>query len=305
MGQWVKGGPKHGLSRDLDGPAGRPPLSLSHPPSLPLTPPPPSHDVAPPPHHLWQRGLFKYTGQWEGDLQHGQGTCHYADGSTYEGQWHEGARWVDRRCCCCGQSGRLPESSSRVRSTPPTAALAPTPPSAGRARASLRGRGSIATRASGRPTGSTAPAPVSTRPETNMSVSGVGCVGWGGGGAVLQQNCRAVSAVHRMPIALQHSCKVLKSWRPLISSQGSLRRASGRARAAAGLQTAPNTRVRGWMGGGAAAGRRPRSCISTEARCLHPTDPLRSQPALCRRLAERRAPRRGRLPLRQRRPVQR
>ena len=47
-----------------------------------------------PPPTTAQRGLFKYTGQWESDQQHGQGTCQYADGSVYEGQWHEGARWV-------------------------------------------------------------------------------------------------------------------------------------------------------------------------------------------------------------------
>ena len=33
-------------------------------------------------------------GQWEADLQHGEGKCVYADGSTYDGQWQAGQRWV-------------------------------------------------------------------------------------------------------------------------------------------------------------------------------------------------------------------
>lgn len=43
-----------------------------------------------------QRGRFKYMGQWEGDLQHGQGKCTYADGSQYDGQWQAG-----KRCAPC------------------------------------------------------------------------------------------------------------------------------------------------------------------------------------------------------------
>ena len=39
-----------------------------------------------------QRGVRKYMGQWEGDLQEGEGKCIYADGSQYDGQWKAGLR---------------------------------------------------------------------------------------------------------------------------------------------------------------------------------------------------------------------
>jgi hypothetical protein len=34
--------------------------------------------------------MFKYMGQWEGDLQQGEGKCVHADGRQYDGQWKEG-----------------------------------------------------------------------------------------------------------------------------------------------------------------------------------------------------------------------
>jgi hypothetical protein len=39
-----------------------------------------------------QRGAFKYIGQWERDVQHGEGKCTYADGSVYGGNWKDGMR---------------------------------------------------------------------------------------------------------------------------------------------------------------------------------------------------------------------
>ena len=54
-----------------------------------------------PPHPAPQRGLFKYTGQWEVDLQQGEGKCIYADGSQYDGQWAAGQR-------CAGPPVRPP-----------------------------------------------------------------------------------------------------------------------------------------------------------------------------------------------------
>lgn len=48
----------------------------------------------PPAHPLprVQRNMFKYAGQWEADLQSGEGKCQYADGSQYDGQWKAGQR---------------------------------------------------------------------------------------------------------------------------------------------------------------------------------------------------------------------
>lgn len=43
---------------------------------------------------LLQRGRYKYMGQWEGDLEHGEGKCIYADGAQYDGGWQAGMRCV-------------------------------------------------------------------------------------------------------------------------------------------------------------------------------------------------------------------
>lgn len=47
--------------------------------------------LAPSPFPL-QRGRFKYMGQWEADLQQGEGKCIYADGAQYDGGWQAGMR---------------------------------------------------------------------------------------------------------------------------------------------------------------------------------------------------------------------
>eukprot|EP00887_Chlorella_sp_A99_P000144 scaffold16.g144.t1 len=40
----------------------------------------------------YERGRYKYMGTWQADLQHGEGKCIYADGSTYDGEWKDGLR---------------------------------------------------------------------------------------------------------------------------------------------------------------------------------------------------------------------
>ncbi|GAB4815949.1 hypothetical protein N2152v2_002995 [Parachlorella kessleri] len=39
-----------------------------------------------------QRGVCKYMGEWQADLQCGQGKCLYVDGSAYDGEWKDGMR---------------------------------------------------------------------------------------------------------------------------------------------------------------------------------------------------------------------
>lgn len=66
----------------------------------------PAHALPLPP----QRGLFRYLGQWEGDLQQGQGKCVYADGATYDGAWRAG-----KRCAAAGLGcGRTRDTAQRL-----------------------------------------------------------------------------------------------------------------------------------------------------------------------------------------------